>query len=374
MYNFDEIIERRGTQSLKWDSEGKDLLHMWVADMDFRAPPAVLRALHERVEHGVFGYGIAEELPGIICRWLREEFGVAAQEDWILLLTGIVPVLRAASHLREGPVMINTPNYNALLDAPLKAGKPTILSPLKTAADTNEKYEMDFDDMRQRVTKETTLFYLCNPHNPVGRVYAKEELARLSSFAKANNLIVVSDEVHCGISFDRPHIPWFSVDDYAREQSITLIGPAKTFNIPGLPSGFAVIPNEKLRGEFKRTCYALPGPGVLSVIAAAAAFGESREWKTAMVDYLRQNRDYLEGRLRAAFPRARLPHAEGTYLQWIDFRPEGIANPFEWLKQGPKILASDGKIFGTEGYVRINFGAPRARLEEAVDRMEECRG
>jgi cystathionine beta-lyase len=369
MYNFDEIIERRGTQSLKWDSEGKDLLHMWVADMDFRAPPPVLEALRKRIEHGVFGYGIAGGLPGIIRRWMREEFGTQIEEDWITLLCGIVPVLRAASHLRPGPVLIQTPNYNALLDAPLTAGKETILSPLRN---TDEKYVMDFDDMARRVTGETRLFYLCNPHNPVGRVYTKDELLELSRFAKEHGLIVVSDEVHCGLTFDRAHIPWFSVDDYAAEQGITLIGPAKTFNIPGLPLGFALIPNEALRAEFREICHALPGPGVFSVIAAEAALGESREWKNAAVEYLRLNRDYLENRLRGAFPKARLPHTEGTYLQWIDFRPQGIEEPFRWLRERPKILVSDGKIYGAEGYVRINFGAPRSRLEEAVDRIEEC--
>ena len=369
MFNFDEITDRRGTQCAKWDSVANDLLPMWVADMDFPAPPAVLKALRERVEHGIFGYGIADDLPGIFREWLAEEFGVSAKEEWIVLLPAVVPALRVLSHLREGPVLTNTPNYNALLDAPLKAGKTTRLSPLKN---TGEKYAMDFADMAKRAARDVKLFYLCNPHNPVGRVYTKEELLELSRFAREHDLIVVSDEVHCGITFDRPHIPWFSVDEYAMERSITIFGPAKTFNIPGLPLGIAVIPNEELRREFKTMCYPFPEPGVFSVVAAKAAFGESREWKNAMVEYLRQNRDILETRLRKTFPAVRLPHVEGTYLQWIDFRPLGIEYPFQWLKEHPRILASDGKIFGTEGYVRLNFGTPRARLENALDRIEEC--
>ena len=369
MYNFDEIAERRGTQCVKWDSIENGLFPMWVADMDFPAPPPVLEALRKRVGHGVFGYGIAGELPGILCNWLREEFGVVVEEEWIILIPAIVSALRALSHLREGPVLINTPNYNSLLDAPLAAGKKTILSPLKNSG---EKYRIDFDDMRKRLSRDTRLFYLCNPHNPVGRVYTKEELLELSRFARENNLIVVSDEVHCGLAFDMPHIPWFSVDEYAMDQGITLIGPAKTFNIPGLPFGFAVIPSEKLRNDFHNACYALPEPGVMSVIAAKAAFGESREWKNAMVEYLRANRDYVESRLRKAFPSAKLPHVEGTYLQWIDFRPLGIQQPFQWLQDHPKILVSAGKIFGMEGYVRLNFGTTRARLGEALVRIEQC--
>ena len=369
MFSLDGQVERRGTRCAKWDKFGKDLLPMWVADMDFPAPPAVLKALRERVEHGVFGYGLDDDMPGIICGWIRSEFRVGVEEDWIVLLPAIVPALRAACNLTEGPVMINVPNYNNLLDAPLKAGKKAIRSPLKNQ---DEKYEIDFADMQKRVSGDLRLLFLCNPHNPVGRVYTNDELLELSRFARKNNLIVISDEVHCGLVFDRPHIPWFTVDDYAAEQGITLIGPAKTYNLPGLPLGFAVIPNKDLRAEFRKTCYAMPAPGVFSVIAAKAAFGESREWKNALLEYLRQNRDYLEKRLRTAFPAARLPHVEGTYLQWVDFRPLGIEHPYQWLQDHPKILAVDGKVYGCEGYIRLNFGTRRSLLEEALDRIEEC--
>ena len=369
MYNFDEFIERRGTQSEKWDSIAKDLFPMWVADMDFRTSPAILKALSERVEHGVFGYGSAKKLPGIIRSWFLDEYGLSVEESWIVLLPATTPVLAAASHLREGPVMTHIPNYNGLLGAVSKAGKETIRSPLKNS---NEYYEMNFADMQSRLVPGLRLFYLCNPHNPVGRVYRKEELLELSRFARENNLIVVSDEVHCGLVFDRPHIPYFSVDDYTMEQSVTLMGPGKTFNMAGLPLGFAVIPNEKLRKEFSSTCYALPSPGMFSVIAASAAYGESGEWKNSLTEYLRGNRDYLESRLRKAFPAAKLPHVEGSYLQWIDFRPLGIEYPFQWLQDHCGILASDGKIFGMEGYVRLNFGTTRARLEDALDRIEQC--
>ena len=302
---------------------------------------------------------------------MQEEFKAVVEENWIVLLPGIIPGLIMASLLRRGPLMINTPNYNGLLNAPLMAGKETVLSPLKNSS---EFYEMDYDDMQKRLVPDLQLLCLCNPHNPVGRVYTKEELLELSSFARKNKLLVISDEVHCGITFDRPHIPYFSVDEYAREHSVTLIGPAKTFNLPGLPSGFAIIPNENLRKEFQKLCYALPEAGVFNVIAATAAYTESREWKNAMVDYLKGNRDYLESRLGNAFPGARFTHVEGTYLQWIDFRPLGIENPYQWLQDHPKILASDGKIFGTEGYIRLNFGTPRSRLTEALDRIEEKAG
>ena len=369
MFNFDEPLNRKGTKSIKWDGISGDLLPMWIADMDFMAPPQVIKALKERAEYGVFGYSAMEFLPGILKKWLHDEFGLYVEESWIVLLPSIIPALKAASHLRDGRIMIHTPNYNGLLAAPLAAGKETVLLPLQN---NNEYYSMDFEKMQNILEPDIKLYFLCNPHNPVGRVYTKDELLELSRFARKNNIIVISDEVHYGLVFDRPHIPYFSVDDYSMENSITLIGPAKTFNLPGLPFGFAIIPGDNLRKEFSRACYTFPEIGIFNAIAAAAAFGESRDWKNALVEYLRSNRDYLENRLKKSFPQARMTHAEGTYLQWIDFRPLGIKDPFNWLIENPKIFSSDGKIFGAEGYIRLNFGTQRSRLAEALDRIEEC--
>jgi cystathionine beta-lyase len=340
---------------------------MFVADMDFRSAPQIIEAIQAKINHGVMGYGRDPELPGVIKKWIADEYQANIEEDWIVLLPAIVPVLAAVSHLREGPSLINTPNYHVLLAAPLRAGRQTVLSPLKN---TNEYYEFDFEDMNRRITKEVKLFYLCNPQNPVGRVYKYEELKELSRFAQEKELIVISDEAHCGLAFDRPHIPWFAVDQYAAEHSITIMGPGKTFNLAGLPFGFAIIPNKTLREEFSKTCYALPGPGILNVAAAKAAYGSSREWHLQLLDYLKGNRDYFEKRLKA-IPGVKFTHVEGTYLQWIDFRPLGIADPYHWLQDKPKILPNEGKPFGLEGYVRLNFGTTRARLTEALDRIEE---
>ncbi|MDR2418686.1 MAG: aminotransferase class I/II-fold pyridoxal phosphate-dependent enzyme [Treponema sp.] len=366
-YNFDEFIERRGSGSVKWDTAVSDVLPMFVADMDFRAPPPIIEAILEKVDHGIFGYGRDPEFPAVIKKWFQDEYGAGIEEDWIVVLPAIVPVLAAVSHLREGPVLINTPNYHVLLAAPLKAGKKTILSPLKN---TNEYYEIDFEDLRTRAKEDVRLFYLCNPHNPVGRVYRQEELEELSTFVREKDMVVISDEAHCGLVYDRPHIPWFTVDEWAAEHSVTIMGPGKTYNIPGLPFGFAIIPSQRLREEFARTCYALPYPGILNVATAKAAYSQCREWRLQLVEYLRDNRDYLEKRLRASFPTAKFTHVEGTYLQWIDFRPLGIKDPYQWLREYPKILPSGGGPFGIEGYVRINFGTPRDRLSEAMDRIE----
>jgi len=368
MYNFNELVNRHGTHSVKWDEIDGNLLPMWIADMDFKAPPAVLKALRDEAEYGIFGYSTHENIPGILKKWMQDEFSLAVEEDWIVLLPAVIPAFRAACSLADGPVIMHVPNYTGLLNTPPAAGKKTVLSPLKN---TNEFYEMDFGDMQRCAGEGGKLFFLCNPHNPVGRVYTRDELEEVSRFAKKNNLIVMSDEVHCGLVFDRPHIPYFSVDDYSMQNSITIIGPAKTYNIPGLPFGFAVIPGAGLRADFVKACYTLPEIGIFNLTAAAAAYGESHEWKNALVDYLRSNRDYLEERLKKNFGGAKFTHVEGTYLQWIDLRPMGIVNPFQWLVDNSKIYTSDGKIYGTPGYVRMNFGTTRARLTEALDRMEE---
>ena len=370
-FNFDEPVERRGFGSVKWDTIGKEVLPMFVADMDFRSAPQIMEALEAKIRHGIFGYGHDLEFPRIIKKWFQDEYQLSIKETWILLLPAIVPVLAAVSRLREGRVMMTTPNYHVLLAAPGKAGKETILSPLKN---THEYYEMDFDDMRQRIEPDVQLFYLCNPHNPVGRVYKYEELKELSLFAKEKNLIVIADEAHCGLVFDRPHIPFFSVDEYAAEHSVTIMGPGKTYNLAGLPLGFAIIPNETLREEFSKTCYSLPNPGILNIAAAKAAYGSSGSWRLQLVDYLRGNRDYFEKALREHFPAAKLTHVEGTYLQWVDFRPLGIEDPYRWLQDKAKILPNNGKPFGLEGYVRFNFGTTRARLEEAIGRIKEGQG
>jgi cystathionine beta-lyase len=341
---------------------------MFIADMDFKSAPPIIEALQAKLNHGIFGYGKDMEFPRIIKKWFQDEYRVTIKAEWVVVLPAIVPVLAALSRLREGRVLITTPNYSALLAAPGKAGKGTILSPLKN---TGEYYEADFDDLANRIQDDVKLFYLCNPHNPVGRVYTYEELKELSRFAKERGLIVISDEAHCGLVYDRPHIPWFSVDEYAADRGITLMGPGKTYNMAGLPFGFAIIPNPDLREEFTKTSYTLSRPGILNLAAAKAAYGHglSREWKLELLDYLKGNRDYLESALKS-IPGVKLTHVEGTYLQWIDFRPLGIPDPYQWLQDKAKILPTNGKAFGLDGYVRINFGTTRAGLEEAVKRIK----
>ena len=231
----------------------------------------------------------------------------------------------------------------------------------------DEYYTFDFEALSKALLPDTKLFYLCNPQNPVGRIYKLEELQEVSEFAKENELVVISDEIHCELVYDRKHLPYITVDDYALENSISFYAPGKTYNIPGVSLAFAVIPNEKIREEFQRVSYALGHPGVFNIEAGIAAYAESKEWRVDLIQYLRENRDYLESELQKRFPNARYTHTEGTYLQWVFFGDDIDA---DFIRKKAKVWLTDGKDFGGEGYVRINFGCPRDYITEALDRIE----
>lgn len=368
-YNFDEIIDNRNHRSVKWDSFPEEYLPLFVAVMDFATAPAITERLIERARHPVYGYTkLSEELFDSFIAHSDKYYGVKVEKGWLNILSGIVPGLAVASNLGKG--ITNTPNYGGLLDAPIRAGNELTRVPLKN---TEEYYEIDFDALQESLTPDTKLFYLCNPHNPVGRVYTREELQQVSAFAKKNNLIVLADEIHCDLTLDgRKHIPFFSVDDYAREHSITFHAPGKTFNLPGVALAFAIIPNQELKEQYLKQAYALEGGGAFNIEAAIAAYRDSDAWRDELVEYLKGNRDYVEQELKRRFPKAKFTHTQGTYLQWIDFRAYGADVDNRFFQRHARIIVSGGDFFGQPGYVRLNFGCRRATLAEAFDRMEEA--
>ncbi|AJA47405.1 cystathionine beta-lyase PatB [Clostridium pasteurianum DSM 525 = ATCC 6013] len=369
-FDFDSMVNRRGTNSIKWDTVPEDYIPLFIADMDFKSPPAVIEALGKRVANGFFGYTKpGEEVYDAIFKWFYRTYGFQLKKSWITWLPGVVPALRVASAMGGGDVITNTPNYSMLLSAPIKAGRRRIDSPLKLGS---RGYEIDFEDLEKRITPETRVFLLCNPHNPVGRIYTREELFKVAEFCHKHDLILVSDEIHCELVFDRAHIPTVTTGDIALERSITLMSPGKTYNLPGIPIAFAIIPNRKLKKAFEAAGYAMPHPGPLNYEVCRAAYGESEEWKRELLGYLKNNRDYLEGEFAKRFPKVIYNHSEGTYLVWIDFRPLGIENPFQYFYDKAKIVFTDGKDFGEEGFVRLNFACPRKLLEQALDRIEEA--
>lgn len=369
-FNFDEELDRRNTDSIKWDTHPEDTIPMFIADMDFAVSPAITRAIKQRAEHPVFGYTRSNKrLTDAFLTWFQENYRYELKPEWLVLIPGIVPALAVASKVCSGDSITSVPNYSMLLRSPAKAGKKLYQVPLKN---TEEYYELDFDELQKNLTKDTDIFYLCSPHNPVGRVFTREELKQVSEFAEKNQLVVVSDEIHCELVYDRAHTPFLMIDDYAREHSITFMAPGKTYNIPGVVLAFAIIPNAELRKRFQTEWYTLSGPGIFNMEAAIAAYSESTQWKRELVDYLRENRNYLEHELRRRFPKARLTHTEGTYLQWVDFRAYGADKTAEFFRRKAKVAFSSGEEFGGPGYVRINFGCRRAVLKAALDRIGQA--
>lgn len=368
-FDFDKKIERRNTHSWKWDLLGEEYLPLWVADSDFQVPPAVTERLRKRVEHGIYGYlATGNEIYDALINWFKEEYNATVPDkSWIKLVPGIVPALAVASNIGGGKSITNIPNYCNLIEAPRSAGNEMITVPLKN---DNEFYTIDFDALEAAITEDTRLFYLCNPHNPVGRVYTMDELQQVSAFAKKHNLIVISDEAHCEVVYEGKHIPFFTVDDYAKEHSITLYSNGKLCNLPDLILAFAVVPNKELMDEFQRLGYAFGEEHVLNVEAGIATYAESKEWKTQLLAYLKDNRDYLESEIKRRFPKAKLTHLQSTFLEWVDFRAYGDKINADFFLRKAKVFLTDGDEFGGEGYVRINFATQRETLTEALDKME----
>ena len=369
-YDFDKVTDRVGTNCYKWDLAKEGELPMWVADMDFEVPPAVIDRVEKRLKHKVFGYTRpGNEIFRCLTDWFADRYSVDVPKEWIRLISGIVPALCVASNIGGGASMTCVPNYSSLLTAPKNAGNKMITVPMDHE---NEYYTFDFDKMQAALTPDTKIFYLCSPLNPAGRVFTLDELKAVSEFARKNELIVISDEAHCEVVFEGKHIPFFTVDDYARENSITLYSNGKMCNVADLILAFAVIPNRKLREEFMRQGYAFGMEHALNIEAGIASYGESDEWKEQLLTYLEGNRDYLETELRNRFPKAKLPHLEATYLQWVDFTPYGEHINAAFLRNHAKVFLTDGADFGDPRYVRINFGTQRANIREMLDRVEKA--
>jgi cystathionine beta-lyase len=371
-FDFDTPVNRRGTASAKWDKYGdKDILPLWVADMDFKSPPAVRQALHERIAHGVFGYTLPPpELNDVVVSMLKDQYGWEIEPKWLVWLPGLVTGFNAACRAvgKEGDdIMTAVPVYHPFLNAPANFNRRLIRVPLR---EKNRRWYFDFDRIEDAVTQQTRLFMLCNPHNPVGRVFTREELTSLAQICEKHDIIICSDEIHCGLILDpaKSHIPTASLSPSIAERTITLMSPSKTFNTPGLGCAFAVISNQALRKQFMRAMAGIvPMINALGYVAALVAFRDCADWHAALLDYLRGNRDLVANTI-SQIPNLSMAPLEATYLAWIDVRKAGIKNPIEFLEAGG-IGLQDGADFDGPGFVRLNFGCPRSTLQEALKRM-----
>jgi len=371
-FDFDRSVERRDTASLKWDKyKGKDIIPMWVADMDFCSPPAVIDALQKRIAHGVFGYtDPPPDLNKIVVAMLETEYGWSVKPQWLVWLPGLVTGFNVACRAvgqENDAVMTATPAYPHFLSAPGNFRRKLVKVSLR---EEQNRWGFDFDRLESAVTPETRLFLLCNPHNPVGRVYTHDELKALAGICEKHDIVICSDEIHCGLLLDneKTHIPTATLAPEVAQRTITLMSPSKTFNLPGLGCAFAVISEEKLRRRFIAAMAGIvPRVNALGFTAAEAAYRDCSDWHAGLLDYLRGNRDCI-ARAIIAMPPLSLAPIEATYLAWIDVRSSNLENPIKFFEDAGVGL-QDGIEFDGRGFVRLNFGCVRALLEKALERI-----
>ena len=371
---FDHPPDRRGSDSIKWSKyAGRDILPLWVADMDFSAPPAVIATLQQRMEHGVFGYGGPwPTLTESVLAHLESEYNWHIAPEWIVWLPGLVTGLNVACRAVDGDVLTATPIYPPFLSAPKFSGRRLQRCAL---AQIDGDWQWDKLALKSALTATTRLFLLCHPHNPVGRCWNRDELLDLAAFAEENDLVVCSDEIHCGLILDadKRHIPFASLSPAAAKRSITLMAPSKTYNVPGLGCAFAVIPDPVLRHRFEHAMHGIvPHVNVLGLAACEAAYRDCGDWHEALIAYLAANRDRVFVAVNGE-KGVKMSRVEATYLAWIDVRGLGLDSPAAHF-EAHGLGLSDGQDFGAPGWLRLNFGCPRSTLEEALRRFQlACR-
>lgn len=383
-YDFDTLPQRRGTQNAKWNVYDEDVLPLWVADMDFKSPQPVIDALRQQVDSGLFGYpNMAHDdtldfvpFRTLIVDRLAARYGWAIQPEDIVFIPGVVVGFNIASYAACAPgeaMLVQPPVYPPMLMAAATTQRRRVDAPLSLQADGS--YTVDLDAFDAAITPDTRLFLLCNPHNPIGRVYSREELSSMAEICLKHDLTIVSDEIHSDLIYSGyRHTPIASLSPEVADRTITLIAPSKTFNLPGLQCSIAIIQNAELRKKYNTVRNPLvPWVNLMGLIAGEAAYRDGQEWLDQVLVYLEGNRDFLRDFVRQNMPSIKLTPTEGTYLAWLDCRNAGIdGNPFQFCLDRARVALGDGTIFGTggEGFVRLNFASPRSMLAEALMRVK----
>jgi cystathionine beta-lyase len=382
IYNFDQPIDRKSSESTKWKAYGDGVLPMWVADMDFVSPAPVREALHRRIDHGIFGYGDPpKELETTICERMGRLYNWQVTPEEIIFLPGLVSgvnlMCRAINQPGEG-VLIQTPVYPPFLTAPGNQDQRVDVARLAQQNNGNTiAYEIDFDAFEQAIKPDTNLFILCNPHNPIGRGYSCNELTRMAEICLERDVILCSDEIHSDLLLDdTKHIPPATLGPEIANHCITLFAPSKTYNVPGLGCSVAIVQNPDLRKQVEKAAAGIvPHVNILGYTAALAAYQEGSEWLVQLLDYLTINRDFVVEFVAAYMPGIKTTVPEATYLAWLDCSEAGIeGNPHKFFLEEARVALNDGEAFGRggEGFVRLNFGCRRAMLEQALNQMREA--
>jgi cystathionine beta-lyase len=379
-FDFDTYYDRRHSDSDKWNHYPGDILPLWVADMDFRSPGPVIQALRDRVDHGIFGYGRDPvELRQVVVARLEARYGWRIAPDAVVFVPGVVQgfnlVCKAFCQPGDG-VLVQPPVYPPILQAHTHAG--LVNNEAQLVCNPDGSYGIDLDVFEHAITDQTRLFILCNPHNPVGRAFRRDELEAMAEICLRRNILICSDEIHSDIIYNgHRHIPIASIAPEIEQKTITLISPSKTFNIAGLRLAVAVIPNPELRKAYVALQRPLAGgPGILAVTAALAAYRDGETWLQALLAYLEANRDFLVDYVHRYLPNIGVAKPEATFLAWLDCRRAGIplVKPYTFFMEKARVALNDGSAFGkdSEGFVRLNFGCPRAILVQALEQIRQA--
>ena len=377
MFDFETGAERRGTNCGKWDSrlpgQTDDVLPLWVADMDFAAPPAVVEALTARARHGVFGYDfLGEEYYSAVTGWMKRRHNFDVKKEWIVYTSGVVIALHLAVRAATEPgdeIIVFTPVYGPFYGAVQDEGR--VLRRV-SLLEKDGQYELDFDALEKAVNEKTRAVMFCSPHNPGGRVWRREELTALDEFCRKHDLWVFADEIHHDLILSGEHIVYSSISDYALVKTVLCTAPSKTFNLAGLQASNIIIPDPTMRKKFQKEAAACHmGPSTFAGIAAAAAYDQGDAWLDALLEVIRENARLVKTLLADTPIRAEIP--QGTYLMWLDCRamgktPEDLE---QWFLGEAKLRLNNGAWFGEEaaGFMRMNLACPRTRVEEACRRI-----
>ena len=378
-YDFDTPINRRNTNSLKWDV-GENELPMWVADMDFPTAPEIREAIQNRAAHGVFGYTIVpEEWYQAYIGWWQRRHGFTMEKDWLIFCTGVVPAISSVVRKLTTPaekVLIQTPVYNIFFNSILNNGRQVLESPLQYK---DGQYEIDFEDLEQKLSDpQTSLMILCNPHNPVGKIWDRDTLARIGELCAKHHVTVLSDEIHCDLTDPgREYIPFASVSEDCRENSITCVAPTKAFNLAGIQTAAVMVSNPALRHKVWRALNTdeVAEPNVFAVEAAVAAFTKGEAWLDELRQYIFENKKRTAEFVGEHIPQLRVVPSSATYLVWLDCsRIAGVTDEAaQYIRKTTGLYLSEGGQYGSCGknFLRLNVACPRSVLEDGLARLRK---
>lgn len=378
MYQFDKMTNRRGTGSLKWDVPEREL-PMWVADMDFETAPAITEELIRRAEHGIFGYSVVtEDWYAAYQNWWKRRHHLEIEKDWLIFCTGVVPAISSIVRKLTTPaenVLVQTPVYNIFFNSIYNNGRNILESPL---CYDGEKYEIDFADLEEKLANpQTTMMILCNPHNPVGKIWDRETLKQIGDLCAKYHVIVVSDEIHCDLTdpgFE--YVPFASVSETCREISVTCMAPTKTFSIPGIQTAAVMVPNPVLRHKVNRGLNTdeVAEPNVFAIGAAVAAFDKGEDWLEELRVYLRDNKQLVRDFIREKIPQIKVVPSQATYLLWLDCsKIAADSQEFaDYLREKTGLFVSHGVQYRGDGrsFLRLNIACPKATLLDGLARLK----